>query len=93
MVKKRLQIYFSGYVQGVGFRFTAQRIARNIDLFGWVKNLPDGRVEAICEGSEANIMLFLDRITNHSEMSSNIHNVETNWQSPANDLSSFEIRF
>jgi acylphosphatase len=43
-------IIYSGRVQGVGFRFTAERIARRYELFGFVKNLPTGQVEMVVQG-------------------------------------------
>lgn len=43
-------IVFTGRVQGVGFRFTANRIARRYRLSGWVRNLPDGTVEMAVQG-------------------------------------------
>ena len=49
---KRFHAYYSGSVQGVGFRFAAQRAASNFGLTGWVRNLGDGRVEVLCEGKE-----------------------------------------
>jgi len=57
---KRLHIYFSGRVQGVGFRYTTRQLARGLDLRGWVRNLPDGRVEMLAEGPEADINALLD---------------------------------
>lgn len=48
----------SGGVQGVGFRFFAQRVAARHQVVGYVRNLPDGRVEAIAEGSRANVEAF-----------------------------------
>jgi len=44
---KRAHVYYSGSVQGVGFRFTAEDLARQNNLTGWVKNLADGRVEIV----------------------------------------------
>ena len=58
-------IFFTGTVQGVGFRFTTQRIAIKFGLTGWVKNLSDGRVEALVEGEKEKIEDLLDEITNH----------------------------
>ena len=58
---KRIHAYFSGSVQGVGFRFTAERLASALGLTGWVKNLQDGRVEVTCEGQEKDINGFLLR--------------------------------
>jgi acylphosphatase len=40
-----LQVFYEGHVQGVGFRFTVRHIAKGFDVTGWVRNLPDGRVE------------------------------------------------
>ncbi len=48
-------ILFSGQVQGVGFRYTASRIARQYNLTGFVRNLPDGDVEMLAQGSEQDI--------------------------------------
>jgi acylphosphatase len=48
-------IFFAGSVQGVGFRFTAQRIASRYELNGFVRNMPDGRVEMLVQGSPENI--------------------------------------
>ncbi len=55
-------IFFSGRVQGVGFRFTAHRIANNLGLTGFVRNLPDCRVEMLVQGSPANIEICLENI-------------------------------
>ncbi len=55
MKQIRRHIYFSGRVQGVGFRFTACLLARRLGLTGWVKNLWDGRVEMEVQGREAEI--------------------------------------
>ena len=60
MVRKH--IYFSGRVQGVGFRYSALYLARPLDLTGWVKNLWDGRVEMEVQGGEASIRAFLERL-------------------------------
>lgn len=61
-MKVRKHIYFSGRVQGVGFRYTATYLARPLDLTGWVKNLWDGRVEMEVQGQEAAIQRFLSQL-------------------------------
>ena len=48
----RAHVFITGKVQGVGYRFSTLQTAVNLGINGWVKNLPDGRVEAIFEGSE-----------------------------------------
>jgi acylphosphatase len=52
-------VRYAGHVQGVGFRATAMDIARRFPVTGWVRNLPDGRVELLVEGAEADVQAFL----------------------------------
>lgn len=58
----RKHIYFSGRVQGVGFRYQATRIARGLGLYGWVQNLWDGRVEMEVQGQELMIWELIHRL-------------------------------
>lgn len=62
--KVRKRIYFSGRVQGVGFRFTAQGLAKTLGLTGYVKNLYDGRVEMEVQGTERAIADMLSELNN-----------------------------
>lgn len=54
------QVVFKGHVQGVGFRYTTHRTAGRYDLSGYVKNRPDGAVEAVFQGTQANIQACID---------------------------------
>jgi len=58
----RWTVLFSGSVQGVGFRYTTERVARQYAVTGYVRNLADGRVEVVAEGSPAEVRRFLDAI-------------------------------
>ena len=58
----RRTVYFSGDVQGVGFRYTTQGMARDFQVTGYVKNLPDGRVELVAEGEAGELGRFVARI-------------------------------
>ena len=58
-MKKFAHVYYSGRVQGIGFRFTAQRIAEELGVCGWVKNLDDGRVEILAQAGEDKLKDFL----------------------------------
>ena len=58
----RKHIYFSGDVQGVGFRFRSYYIAQSLGLTGWVENMWDGRVEMEVQGSESAVQELLARI-------------------------------
>jgi len=55
-------VVFSGRVQGVGFRYTALQVAKEFEVSGWVKNLPDGRVQLEAEGTPDTVKAFLGAI-------------------------------
>lgn len=56
------QVLYEGNVQGVGFRWSVRETAKGFDVTGWVRNLPDGRVELQVTGEETEVRAFLDRI-------------------------------
>lgn len=56
--KMRERIYFSGRVQGVGFRYTCRQIAHGYEVAGWVRNLVDGRVEMEVEGAAQEVEAY-----------------------------------
>ncbi len=92
MAKKRLHIYYSGIVQGVGFRYTAQRAAEGLGINGWVKNTADGRVEAVCEAEEAKLTEFIEKIKT-GPLKSYIQKTDVDWSEATGEFSGFEIRF
>jgi acylphosphatase len=59
------EVYFSGMVQGVGFRYTTQRIAAGYRVTGYVENLPDGRVHLVAEGDPQELDRFIAEIYRH----------------------------
>lgn len=63
---KRYYIIFRGRVQGVGFRFTAQRIATSLGLTGWVRNLSNGDVDCEVQGDPAKVSEFIRKLI-HSD--------------------------
>lgn len=56
---KRIRVYISGLVQGVSFRAATKRAAADLNLNGWVRNMEDGRVEAVFEGADADVKKML----------------------------------
>ncbi|MBX6325905.1 MAG: acylphosphatase [Chthoniobacterales bacterium] len=60
--KASLQVFYEGNVQGVGFRWTTRQIAKGFEVTGWVRNLPDGRVELQVSGEESEVRAFLEAI-------------------------------
>lgn len=91
IANKRLHIYYSGSVQGIGFRYTAERIANSSKLTGWVKNLSDGQVEVMIEGAQPEIELFLQKIS--ETFKGYIRNADLRWGEATGEFSGFEIRF
>jgi acylphosphatase len=73
MAIERRRVHYSGRVQGVGFRFTAHRIAQGFNVGGFVRNLPDGRVEVVVEGGHADVDAFLEAV--RSELDHHIRGV------------------
>lgn len=61
-MKVRKHIYFSGRVQGVGFRYRTYYIAQSLGLTGWVQNLWDGRVEAQVQGTERDVKKLISEL-------------------------------
>lgn len=58
----RLTVHYAGTVQGVGFRYTTRQVAGRFDVTGYVRNLPDGRVEVVAEGRRKELDRFLAAI-------------------------------
>src|SRR6184192_4240568 len=67
-----LQVFYEGHVQGVGFRWSVREVAKGFDVTGWVRNLPDGRVELHVTGEANEVRAFLDRLA-QGELNSLIH--------------------
>ena len=83
------RVLYTGRVQGVGFRYTARRIAHHYPITGYVKNLPDGRVELLAEGSPSELDQLLADIA--AAMTDHIHHTETQNIPPTNQFTTFEI--
>ena len=86
-----LQVFYEGNVQGVGFRWTVRHAATGFDVTGWVRNLPDGRVELQVNGEENEVRGFLDRIA-QGELHSLIHKQTENKLEKPITARGFEIR-
>lgn len=83
-------IHFSGHVQGVGFRYTTRQIAQEFEVAGFVRNLPDGRVEVEVEGASGEIAAFVAAI--EERMHGYIRKVEQTAVRRAPQFQGFTIR-
>ena len=87
----RRDVYYSGRVQGVGFRYTVASIARDYEVTGYVRNLRDGRVELVVEGAMPEIEHLLAAIADR--MSGYIRGTEVKEPFPTGQFREFDIRF
>ena len=90
MAQKRVQITIRGRVQGVFFRATAKREAVQLGLTGWIKNRPDGQVEAIVEGDEDRVKEFVSW-SQHGPTPARVENVDTKWRGYTGEFTDFRI--
>ncbi|KXA91019.1 acylphosphatase [candidate division MSBL1 archaeon SCGC-AAA259A05] len=91
-MNKRAHVYVSGRVQGVFFRSTTRSEARKRGVTGWVKNLPDGRVEAILEGKKDEVQEMID-FCHEGSRAASVSNVEVEWEDHKGEFSGFEVRY
>ncbi len=89
MEKKRRRYYFSGDVQGVGFRWTAYHAANRLGVTGWVRNMYDGRVEMEAQGTVYDLEELINDIYNGRYIS--VENIDVR-DIPVIDEREFYIR-
>ena len=87
---ERKHIYYSGRVQGVGFRYTTAQTARRYEVTGFVRNLADGRVEVVVEGQHEEIETFLGDLTD--KMGSTIIDTQTTNEPYVGEFGTFDVR-
>jgi acylphosphatase len=90
VTRRRMSVFFSGRVQGVGFRYTAKTVAAGFDLTGIIRNLPDGRVELIAEGSPAELDEFRAAL-HDAGLAGFIRDEQVTWADAKNEFRGFEI--
>lgn len=87
----RAEVLYSGDVQGVGFRMRTRGIAAAFRVAGWVRNLPDGRVELAAEGERQEVESFLAEID--EEMERHIDERTVDWQPARGESGKFRIAY
>jgi len=90
-MKKQAHIYYSGRVQGIGFRYTVADMASYRKVLGWVKNLDDARVEVVAEADEDTLNIFLQQVNQH--FSRYIQNADIEWLPASGEFRDFSVKF
>jgi acylphosphatase len=87
----RAHVLINGRVQGVFFRSETGFRARRLDIKGWVRNLPDGRVEAVFEGEDSNVRQLID-FCKKGPPGARVTSVNVSWETYTGEFLSFEAR-
>jgi acylphosphatase len=90
MKRQKVMNFYSGHVQGVGFRYAVKTITHGFEVTGTVRNLPDGRVELAAEGDSDELTAFLQAIR-ESDVGRFIRQEQANWSEAKNEFRGFEI--
>ncbi len=90
-MKARAHLIIDGRVQGVAYRYFTQNAAARLGLPGWVRNLPDGRVEAVFEGERSLVEQAIQKCSDGPPFARVMH-VQVTWEDRLEGLTSFEIR-
>lgn len=92
MKRVRAHVQIEGRVQGVCFRMETQRAAHKRNLTGWVKNLPDGRVEAVFEGNDSDVKSML-RWCETGPSLARVNRVALDWETCSEAFDAFRITY
>ncbi len=91
-MKVRAHVFISGRVQGVFFRYETRLRAIRNNVTGWIRNLPDGRVEAIFEGERENVEAMIN-FCHRGPPGAIVKKVEVIWENPTGEFRGFQIRY
>lgn len=92
MRRVRAHLYISGQVQGVFFRYETRRLAKELGVGGWIRNLPDGRVEAVFEGEEDAVEKLV-QFCHRGPPAAKVTNVEVGYEAPKGEDRNFIILY
>ncbi|MGA1866480.1 MAG: acylphosphatase [Thermoplasmatota archaeon] len=87
---ERLHVIYKGLVQGVWFRANCRKKALDLGLMGWVRNLPDGTVESVAEGSKEDL-LELVRWCSNDQPYAKVRGTEVRWEKYEGKFEGFNI--
>jgi acylphosphatase len=92
LTRVRAHVFISGRVQGVFFRSETRREARRLGVAGWVRNMPNGKVEAVFEGEEKTVKEIIE-LCKRGPTGARVTDVHVIWENYTDDFRDFEIRY
>jgi acylphosphatase len=90
LARVRAHLYVSGSVQGVFYRSTAKKTADRLGVTGWIRNLPDGRVEVVLEGDEHKTVKMIEWC-HEGPVGAEVYSVDVRWEPVKGEFSEFKI--
>jgi acylphosphatase len=87
-----VRVFAGGRVQGVAYRFFAEKYAGRMNITGWARNLPDGRVEVLAEGSGGNIEVFLELLREGPRLA-RVDSFDIRREAPTGEFRDFQVVF
>jgi acylphosphatase len=91
-MKVRAHIFIRGRVQGVFFRSETMHEAKQLGVTGWVRNIPDGRVEAIFEGEQENVKALIE-FCKRGPPGARVTNADIIWENYIGEFRNFEVKY
>ena len=91
-MKLRIHAFISGMVQGVFFRYETRRVAKGLGLKGWVRNLPDSRVEVVAEGEKNNIDSLIEFLKKGTS-AARVDNVDVKIEDYKGQFEDFTVKY
>jgi acylphosphatase len=88
---QRREVHYSGHVQGVGFRYSVRQLASGFEVAGFIRNLPDGRVQLVAEGSARDLTRLHDAIA--AKMAAYVRDAAVDVRPATGEFAGFEIRY
>ena len=91
-MKTRAHVFVSGRVQGIFFRLETKHKADRYNVKGWVRNLPDSRVEAVFEGEEEAVKALIE-FCKRGPPGARVTNVDLRWENYPGEFDAFKVRY
>jgi acylphosphatase len=91
-MKTRAHVFVAGRVQGVFFRSATKHNADRYNVKGWIRNLPDGRVEAVFEGEKEAVQKLIE-FCKHGPSSARVTNVDFTWENYTGEFARFKLKY
>lgn len=91
-LKIKAHVFITGRVQGVYFRYKTRDEAKKYGVNGWVRNLPDGRVEAVFEGEKGDVDKLVD-FAGKGPSAAKVLDIDVEWQDYSGEFEDFEVRY